>query len=217
MIKQEIKLKNYTFAVTQLEKLSQQYPNKIEAHLYLGDLYLNQLYNSNLSIQAFEKALILTESPEELTFIYSKTGMAYASLEKFSEANINYEKGLKLAPQNDTLLYLLAELNTFNTVNFEKGLKYYQKLEDLNSSFRNNAEFNLGMAICYVGNNETNKAIDQLTTAIKTEPLNGKYYYFRHHLYLNDSDTLPACIDLLKAVELKYPITEEETSICIHQ
>lgn len=93
-------------AASVLLKLSKEYPSDPGIYKMLGDVYLS-INDFKSSADYYSKALscaVLNLSSSEVALIYMGRGTAYEKLERFAEAEQDFQRALALAPDNAILL-----------------------------------------------------------------------------------------------------------------
>jgi tetratricopeptide (TPR) repeat protein len=130
------KATEYQQAVDNLNKASQVDPNQVAVWSHLGDAYYalgrSQAAPANTAsfdqaLQAYQKALALTQNPADQSALYINMGNIYASEKKTDQANDALNKAAQLNPTDAKTVYFNMGANLVNTGHPQQALEYFKK------------------------------------------------------------------------------------------
>jgi tetratricopeptide (TPR) repeat protein len=130
------KAADYQQAVDNLNKASQVDPNQVAVWSHLGDAYYalgrSQAAPANQSsldqaLQAYQKALALTQNPADQSALYINMGNIYSVEKKTDEANQALNKAVQLNPTDAKTVYFNMGANLVNTGHPDQALDYFKK------------------------------------------------------------------------------------------
>jgi len=181
---------------------------------------LNYVYsraNTYMDLKDFEKAIIdysrIIKTESNFKDIYFDRGYAYIRSGKYPEAKADMEKQLELNPHDLKSLVNLTHLKTKLGL-YEEALKNYDMLlEDKESEYLHVLYNNKAELYKDVGKYEM--ALEAVNKAIELKSDYDIAFSTRASIYLKLADTLKACNDYKKALELgiennKYSTLGEE-------
>ncbi|THD69044.1 tetratricopeptide repeat protein [Robertkochia marina] len=204
-----VELGNYQKAITQLEYLSESYPEQPQVIADLGGLLFRtrqfersaEVYGELIEIDSLNPdpryrlgrtygelkkdslAQLQFQKAFELDSTHLKScielGEFYLKRRQFEKAHQYAEKGLALAPDHAELLNIKA-LAWFNDYQFELAKPYFEKLVELN--YREDFLL-LRLARCYEKTWEKDKAVRVYKFIVAADPGNADAYYELGALY----------------------------------
>jgi tetratricopeptide (TPR) repeat protein len=124
-----IQLGNYKEAVSGLKKALVSFPEESDFLEALGRAYF-KLGDHLQAIQSF-KALA-EEAPSKV--LYKNIGVCYKRMGRYGDAVEYYQKGLRLAPDDQLLLFLMG-YSQLELKNYKMAKRYYEKLRKLNPRY----------------------------------------------------------------------------------
>lgn len=128
---------------------------------------------------------------------------SFVEEKRFGEAIKKYENLLMLMP-NSTVYQLEKGKLEVQTQQFEEAINTFTKVLELD---KENQTARLSRAYVYTLRKENAKSIEDYTYAIETfKDLNGEFYYYRALAYFNNKQSNLGCIDIGKAIALKYAV-----------
>jgi len=122
-------LKEYEKSIRDLEKVITQDRLKDSSYLYLGEIYLKNNNNYLKAIHYFNLFEKTTPNPEKSTVLFNLRGFSHYKLGNFEKAISDFEKQLKLEPDDAFTYYLLAHSYFRNNqheqacLSFDRALK----------------------------------------------------------------------------------------------
>jgi len=149
----------YQQAIDNLNKAAQIDPNQVAIWSHLGDAYYAlaraQAAPANQSsfdqaLQAYQKALGMTQNPADQAALYINMGNIYANEKKTDQANDALNKAVQLNPADAKTAYFNMAANLVNTGHPQEALDYFKKTVQADP---NNAEawFQIGSILMMQG------------------------------------------------------------------
>ena len=126
------KFKDNEDFISELEKISNNFPNNWEVRLLLADKYRNNKeYNAsiNLYTSVINNEIVIEKWP----VLYSR-GIAYERLNKWNQAEIDFKEALKLNPKDPYILNYLAYSWLDRNINLKKAVNFLEKAVELEPS-----------------------------------------------------------------------------------
>nr|WP_209332619.1 tetratricopeptide repeat protein [Lunatimonas salinarum] len=161
-----------------------------------GDMYFqNQQYEE--AIRAYES--FLETKPKNVKALYNR-GRAYEEIGDLDQAEASFKRALESDKSNTQIMLSLSNLY-HKKKSYELSLLYADNAVSI-SGAPSTAYFMKGRAMHQLGN--VNEALREYNAAIKMNPGNGQYYYYRGMLHQATDKKQLACNDLRKAVQLSF-------------
>ena len=105
-------------------------PNLAEAHYSIGLAY-EDLCRQDLAIESFDRAIATqayAREPRRLAQIYARRAAAYHTLDRFAEGIKDAEQALRLAPDDDEILYTVSFIDRLHGRWLEAWPKHERRL-----------------------------------------------------------------------------------------
>ena len=165
---------NYTLYKADISKV----PNSARALLYYGIENIgpyqrtNDVTYINEAISSIKKATVINP---DFHYAWHNLGVAYQSINKWTESIDCYEHVLKLQPNNEQALYGLGLAYGKGLNQPDKAIPYFKKLlVDLGLT---RVDYYEGMGLCYAVKGNFRQALTYFNQGIATNPEAGKLYY----------------------------------------
>jgi len=165
----------------------------------VNNVYLKASYHESRG--EYEDAINLIDlilPVDDTGFLYNKMASLYVGSNKFDDAAIILEKGIKKFPKNDKLLFFLARIYKSAPDKRKQAEEMFRRAIDVNPE----EGYVKSFAGMFVAENKYDEAIALYSDLIKKYPKVGQFYSDRGRLHLIVKDSNKAEVDFKKAVEI---------------
>jgi tetratricopeptide (TPR) repeat protein len=190
---------NYTLYKADVNKV----PNSARALLYYGIENIgpyqrtNDVTYINEAINSIKKATVINP---DFHYAWHNLGVAYQTINKWTESIDCYEHVLKLQPNNEQALYGLGLAYGKGLNQPDKAIPYFKKLiVDLKLT---RVDYFEGMGLCYAVKGDFREALTYFNQGIANNPESGKLYYNVAITYANAGIKDSSDLFFAKAFEL---------------
>jgi serine/threonine protein kinase/tetratricopeptide (TPR) repeat protein len=195
----------YAEAIEQWKQVAKLLPGRLISHVNLGNAYLN-LGRLEAAIDSYRQALIIGESQEA----YTGLGTAFYYQAKYAAAAETYQKGLKLRPNDPTLLGNLGDAYRQSSDFREAAKAYDQAIEYWRGKIESGQAYPdeiARQADCLAKRGQTAEALKKIRQALKLAPDNVNCMYSAAIVYSLSHDPNQALAWARRAVESGYSAT----------
>ncbi|WMJ74282.1 DnaJ domain-containing protein [Cytophagaceae bacterium ABcell3] len=173
------------------------YAERAALRIHLFDDYRGSIsdYNSHIAF-----------SEEPAAEVYFDRAMAYVNLKKYKPAVEDLNVFLSQYPENDSALFVRAEIKNYALSDPANAIKDYNKLLDIDDQLVD-AWYGRGVGRLYVG--QYDSSVIDLKRALELEPDRMEIVYHMGLAYFAKGDTVTACRDWKVADENGYEYAGE--------
>lgn len=206
----ETAARNYNEAINQYQQVLnsgtvQSVPQRVDLLLRIGDCQ-HELHNPDAALQSFMKARdLVPANPAVMTkiaVIYDETG-------RKDQARVEYEKILKVDPDNLAALNNLAYMKADQGVDLDRALTLAQRASQKNP---NSPDVRDTLALIYLRKNLTDEGLRIMTELVDQNPQNATFHYHRAMALVQKGDNATAKKELSTALQDR-PTSNEQFKI----